>query len=257
VRLAHTDEAGLGNPAEDPITLVCSIIVQGDTQYRPIIEDLDYLVNHFIPPADRPGFIFHATDLFSGGPYFTRDKWSRETRWQILSEIASIVRTRKLPVCLAYTNRAEYPQIHADAGRDPSRVDSDLHALVFAVCVMTVDKWMAHNADDEIAVLVVEDANKAKTAMKNAVRFLSNPDKVKALAYKIKVEPITRIADTPHFVKKDECRIMQVVDACAFLTKRKALGKKEAPAFDHCFEGVEFYVVPWRNALPPAFPARI
>lgn len=245
VRLAYTDEAGLANPAEDPLLLVCSVIVHGDQQARPMIEDLDYIVNRYIPAADRPGFIFHATDLFSGGPYFTRDKWPREKRWQILSEIAGIVGARKLPVCLAYTVRQDYAKIHAAQGRDPSRLDSDLHALVFAVCALTIDKWMIENTDDEIVVLVAEDANKAKNAIKNGVQFLSSPEKVRALAHRIELDPITRIMDTPHFVRKDESRLMQIVDACAFLQKRRILRKKEADFFGPCFEGAQIVTLSW------------
>jgi hypothetical protein len=72
LRLIYLDEAGISEA--EPVAVVAGIVVE----------------------ADRD--CFHATELFSGGRTFTRQKWNRELRWTILERLLSIPKELQIPV---------------------------------------------------------------------------------------------------------------------------------------------------------------
>ena len=102
VRLVYLDEAGTTTGAS--WLAVAGVIVHGDQQWREADRRVAALIDKHIPKADRPGFVFHATDIFHGSRYFDRKKpeWaSRERRWAILEDLAQIISDLKLPVAVA------------------------------------------------------------------------------------------------------------------------------------------------------------
>src|SRR5262245_3707207 len=74
MRLTYVDEGGIAK--HEGFMVVSGAIIDGDRQLVAIENHLDILVQKHIPEEDRPGFIFHATEIWSGGGYFKdRNKW--------------------------------------------------------------------------------------------------------------------------------------------------------------------------------------
>ena len=71
MRYVFLDEAGIANPAHEPFVVVGGPIVHADKQYKPLERYLYKMVEGFVPPEKRQGFVFHATELFSGGDVFS------------------------------------------------------------------------------------------------------------------------------------------------------------------------------------------
>jgi hypothetical protein len=80
VRLVYLDEAGISNPREEPILVVAGIIVHGDDQWKNLEQEILSLRGEYIPEQFREGFVFHATELFSGGKFFNRESWPKQIR---------------------------------------------------------------------------------------------------------------------------------------------------------------------------------
>jgi hypothetical protein len=156
VRIAYMDEAGIS--AQEPALVVASVVVHGDSQYNAAKQDLHKIVEKYIPEENRDGFVFHATELFSGRKYFAKEDWSREKRWEILKEILQIAPRHKIPVCLCFLSRADFNKKSADIGGQDA-LEERAHILAFMFCVLTIDHWMRQFTNDENAVLVIEDTN--------------------------------------------------------------------------------------------------
>jgi len=238
VRITYMDEAGIS--ANEPALVVASIIIDGDNHYKVLREELYAIVKKYIPEEDQDGFIFHATEIFSGGKYFNRTDWSRVKRWQMLSDILSLVPRHKIPVCLCFLARADFENTCREIGQTHD-MGERAHATAFVFCALTIDAWMRANAKDEFTILVAEDANKIKSRLKHAHAYLSNPSKMAKIP--LNMTPITRIVDTPHFVKKAESSILQIADAWAFIIRRKLLQKPDVEYFYPILNAADMYMI--------------
>jgi hypothetical protein len=76
VRLIYTDEAGTS--AKEPVCVVASVIVHGDQQWRPLENEVQRIVKERVPSNLKEKFIFHATEVFSGGKKIDRLAWPFE-----------------------------------------------------------------------------------------------------------------------------------------------------------------------------------
>src|SRR5437879_4665300 len=66
VRCVYLDDAGFGDETNEPIAVVCAVLIEADSQWRKIEADVDRIIETLVPQAHRAGFEFHAKDLFSG-----------------------------------------------------------------------------------------------------------------------------------------------------------------------------------------------
>jgi hypothetical protein len=64
VRLVYLDEAGTDRSAS--FMCVAGVLVHGDIEWPEVDRRLVALVEKHIPPEDRLGFFFHATDIYHG-----------------------------------------------------------------------------------------------------------------------------------------------------------------------------------------------
>ena len=219
VRMAYLDESGIGNIDQEPIAVVAGVIVHADRQWLA-------LDSHLHGMAERCGLVtgsvvhpFHATELFSGGKAFTREKWPKERRWEILDELASIPAKFDLPVVCGCVPR-RWCQDTDDHG---VRLTARMHALAnaFTACSVAIERWMKERAEpDEVALLVMENNDEVKRylragqhVMRNTKAFGLAPEMQEALTLK-------RIVDTVHFAEKNLSGPLQIADTCAFVIRR-------------------------------------
>jgi hypothetical protein len=75
VRIIYLDETG--HSFKEPVAVVAGIILDPDKQWRLMADEIEGLKRR-VPDQFRDGFVFHATDLYSGGRW--RQSWPNESR---------------------------------------------------------------------------------------------------------------------------------------------------------------------------------
>jgi hypothetical protein len=238
LRLLYLDEAGIS--AHEPALCVAGVMVHGDHQALGVEQKLDELIAKYIPEKDRGGFVFHATDIFHGSGYFDRQKWSRESRLQILTDLAGIIEQFHLPVILSAYQKdgfgAGVPEV-VDAAHAQKRFVMQTASL--ADCAVWADRWLEKYAADENAIIIAEDTDRVKKMLKIAIRLFRNPAMLKAAGLELPGLPLKRIVDTVLFAAKEDCAALQLADLCAF-TFGRAFKDKTIPMqvfgilYNHC-----------------------
>ncbi len=105
MRLIYLDESGLSDVVREPYLVVAGVVVNADEQLVKLESRLKAVVEEHLPPEKREKFLFHATELFSGGGTFGRRNWPKEKRWSILDQLASIPAELKLPIVIGFVDR--------------------------------------------------------------------------------------------------------------------------------------------------------
>jgi hypothetical protein len=218
MKLVYQDEGGTA--AHERYLVVSGVVVDGDRQLVAIENHLDILVQKHIPEPDRPGFIFHATDIWSGKKYFAdRDKWSMERRLDILRDLARIPSHFDVPVAWGFVDKNEFPDPKFAIAFKSEEVDVAQHIMAFTDCSLVVEDFM-RTCTDEIALIIAEDRDIVRLAIKEAIALYRDPAKLKAWGLdKKQLLPFRRIRDTVHFAKKPESRHLQLADACTFFIR--------------------------------------
>src|SRR5687767_9400791 len=109
MKLVYADDAGLFNSSE-PFIVAAGVLVDGDKQLVALENQLDRIATQYIPNSDRSGFVFHATELWSGNKYFRdRAKWPLQKRLEILTEIARLPGKLEIPITFGFQDRKFIP----------------------------------------------------------------------------------------------------------------------------------------------------
>jgi hypothetical protein len=239
VRIAFLDEAGRSR--QEPIIVVAGILIQGDRTYRKLVQRFDEIARQFLPEADQKGFVFHAKDIFHGaGRYFKdRDSWPMERRWPMLAALATLPREFGIPVVFGYLDKAEYRRV-ADrqltaASRPADRANvTDIaeHMVAFAHAEIGIERQMHQFPRDEICMLIAEDTDRIKQAVKQVHAILRDPDEIANSEFaNMSGLPLVKIEDTPHFAAKADSRPLQLADTCAFLILRRLMRQENSQQF--------------------------
>jgi hypothetical protein len=64
MRFIFSDEGGISR--NEPFVVVAGIVVRADEKLVPLEQELQYLIERHIPTEHRRGFVFHATEIWSG-----------------------------------------------------------------------------------------------------------------------------------------------------------------------------------------------
>jgi hypothetical protein len=247
VRLVYLDEAGTDFKA--PILAVAGVLVHGDYQWPEIDKRICALIDQFIPEPDRPGFVFHATDIYHGSGYFDRRKpdWdSSDKRIPIINGLASIIEDLQLPVVSGHYTKDTYG-IGVLGGQDgPKKIGAMVHGTAVADCLIQADRWLEKYAPDELATVVHEDGAQTKVLVKRAVAVLRNPALNGGFSEqqcRLMGIPLKRIIDTVHFADKEDARPLQLADLCAFVMGRAL---KDMPVPEYAFRTIWKHLK-WRH----------
>jgi hypothetical protein len=219
MKLVYQDEGGTA--PHEPYLVVAGVIVDGDRQLVAIENHLDILLQKHIPEEDRDGFIFHATDIWSGKKYFSdRERWPFERRLEILGDLARIPGHFDVPVAWGFIEKAKFPDLKMAIAFDAAGIDVARHIMAFTDCSLVVEYFMRECTKNEIALIIAEDRDIVRQAVKEAIALYRSPAELKAWGLdKKQLLPFRHIRDTVHFAKKPESRHLQLADACTFVIK--------------------------------------
>ena len=222
VRLVYLDEAGSDQHA--PVLFAGGVLIHGDEEWPIIDQRILALIEKWIPKPDRPGFIFHATDIFHGSGYFDRRKqeWAdQERRILVLNDIAAIIDDLHLPVVGGSYEKNTFGGGILRPDLSHQRKGSVIHGFAVMDALIWADQWLAKFAPHELATVIHEDGTPAKRLIKATVRLLRNPDLIKQNGIEGHwALPLKRIIDTVHFAEKADARPLQLADLCAFTLTR-------------------------------------
>lgn len=123
-------------------------------------------------------------------------------------------------------------------------------------CLYWTDLWLTAFAPDELSVIVHEDGALAKPLIKDLVRACRHPDLLPDFgslsledAYGL---PFEHIIDTVHFVEKEDARLLQLADLCAFMIGRAVQGRQTLEGVMHVIDEGTAWA---RQLRPTPFPA--
>lgn len=239
MQLAFLDE--LGRSRQESHIVVAGVLVSGDRDYRALEGKLRELRERYIPEPDRDGFVFHAKDIFHGAKYF-KDKtlWPPDKRFPILRDLAALPAKMGLPVAFGHVEKKDYwgdqavqVELAKHAEKDRQNI-SDIvqHMHAFARCEVAVERVMHTLPRDQVCMVIAEDTDRVKFAVKRAQAELKDPNSIIFRGISgISGLPLTKIVDTPHFAAKADSVPLQVADTCAFLTMRRFLRREDTQEF--------------------------
>jgi Protein of unknown function (DUF3800) len=224
VRFVFLDEGGISK--HEPFAVVAGIFVHADEKLVLLENELERLKLKHIPEEYRDGFIFHATDIWSGGGKLFKDRarWPLDKRIRILRDLARIPRKLDIPIVYSSIDKNVLRLAKDEAGTWTSlsgrKFDVHSHAVSFGVCTALIERVMRQKWPDEVAQLVVEDNSDARLIIKLVHQILRNPRIATAVTNAIvEVLPLTKIRGSPHFATKAESHCLQLADTCAFVVR--------------------------------------
>ncbi|HYL32341.1 MAG TPA: DUF3800 domain-containing protein [Stellaceae bacterium] len=232
VRMIFFDVAGISNPREEPWIVVAGVILHPDLQWRLLRRYLLDMTEAYVPPEHRANFAFHATELFSGGRVFPRERFPKEWRWRVLDELLSIPRRFDLPIVWGRIPRAEIEVGGrlANTWSVPPVVHGQI--LAFTVAAASAEHWMnAAAAPDELAQMIMENDDNSRRFFRVTQRYLSDPQIHEKFDSEYDAFKLSRIIYPMQFEDKTDSSALQVADACAFAIKRWCMKKPEAVRF--------------------------
>ena len=253
VRMIYTDEAGISS--KEPRCVVASVIVNVDEQFETLSRAVADTFDRHVPNHLRPGFHFHATEVFSGSKKIKREEWGFEERLDFLKEILSIPFVHDVPIAFGIIDKSwDYTTV-------PNTIPRDLfyHLLSFSQCMTKADLFLRkYLGGKENGTVVCEDIPQHRSVLakfgllhrEKPVVMGSNNLRPNSLQSALGISPppeeyrIDKIIDVPHFVPKGVAPMIQLADACAFAIRRwvnresrgeelalAMLGPKDGPSF--------------------------
>lgn len=236
MRLVYLDEAGVSNPAQEPVLVVAGVIVNPDRQWKELEAYFRDLAHALFPDDDPYRFVFHAKDIFHGSGPFDRSRWPRRERMKILAQLAQVPRLFDLPIAIGALDRVE--TLKTLQKEFPQAPDKSSHAFIhtstFIDAISCVQFWMEKNALDENAMLIAEDVPELKSLFRNVHESYTDPTLTSGGAFRA-----PNVIDAVHFAQKSASLLLQIADHCAFIIKRKLMGKTDV---DDCYRAIAPYI---------------
>lgn len=267
MRLIYVDEAGTSQ--HELVRVVAAVIVEADRQWAAVVDDIARLISERVPEEYRPGFIFHAKEIFNGGRF--REGWSKDDRLDFIKEFSCIPLVHDLPIAFGCVFSDAAPSIQNTMTWQQKLFLE--HSIAFANCMERADYFLrTYLKGEEIGVVVAEDVPSKKRELAQMAMIQreepiplpaehqsqSTADKAQGIFPDDTVLEIKKIVDVPHFAEKAQAPLLQLADACAFTFRRYLSRQSEGenlihallgPARSHDFLGNELWFLNQSSGL--------
>lgn len=217
MRFIYLDEAGISGP--EPVTTIAAIIVEADVQRAKVFRGMADLVRSRVPPEHWRTFIFHAKDIFGGDKVFNRDRFSRDYRLGVITNLAYLPICLDVPICFTYRHR------NFGEGQTPDKpkVETDDYLIALLQTIAYASSYMRLNCPNEVGVVVSENNNEFRRRASRVNSLLANQEMAANAPESLRQYlPITNLAGPVYFAEKHEEPLLQIADACAFILRRFA-----------------------------------
>ncbi|WP_293392175.1 DUF3800 domain-containing protein [Nevskia sp.] len=259
MRYIYVDEAGTS--AHEPVSVVVGVIVHADKHWKNAEASVHRLFDRLVPDDKREGFVFHATDLFSGGKQVDRSRWALEARLELIHGMVAIPRLLGMAISVGTVRRgAPGPLTNVRSQKAPITKEQFDHIYAFNLCMGRADKYIRDHADKkEVATVVAEDAPKMRKYLRKSLEHLRDKpitlpakhtrptlkERLLGVTLQQTEQKVTRIVDTVHFVDKKDGLLIQISDACAFSFRRWMARQSHGESFVRSMLGSELIRQDW------------
>jgi len=216
-RFVYLDETGTNR--SDPHLVVAGILIDPDEGLATIERELKEIALKLIPSglstfefSTKASFTFHAVDYMNGNkkykPFKESGDWSFEKGYAVADAIVSA-----LEKAGAFVVWGSEPNTNNTLDKDYR------HSVALAHAMKSVELHMLQNHSGENCIVVAENIDNHKKALKQMVNTITNP--IACLARGIGSPfPLRTIRDTIHFVGKRESCGCQVADTVCYIIKK-------------------------------------
>lgn len=221
MRFAYLDESGVANPKHERWVVVAGPIIDADRQWRRIETRLSDLADEYAPPEARDGFVFHATELWSGGKTLLRDVYPSERRWEALEALCSLAEEFAFPFVFGAVHRGTYGE--ATGGEcSQAEITLDAQLVGFTLCMTLIERYMrALPNHDEVATITVERNSQTVGLFRNQQRRMKTTAALEGMnPMAAALWPVTRIVDSVNYCEKHDTSLLQLADVAALVIRK-------------------------------------
>lgn len=190
-----------------------------------------------LPDDRRHGFVFHATDIYSGGRTLPRKGYDKNVRFPIMERCLSGPRELNLPVFFSWQFKHK-----EEDGWDPKNEIFFRHVNTFLECLKTANVAMKMLYPRERATLTAEDVPQMRRWLAQLPEIMRDPS---APSFISGDQQYDAIVDSPNFCTKASAPPLQFADAVAFSVRHYLCGHKDgAWAMQHllgCADVEQFF----------------
>lgn len=219
----YVDEAGTDETS--PVTIVAAVIV-APPFWTPLNARIAAIKDDCVLHEQRAGYVFHATDLFSGKN--GHEAWKVADRITLMKLMLGVFRELDIPfalgACFQGQERADhdeyvrrmYPALQRILGIG-AKVNNVRfrHALALMKCLDSVDQFILRCAPaGDTAAVLAEDIPKTRELLANFTELVRQRSDGRM------GPKLERIAGGVHFAKKGTHPFLELADALAFTARR-------------------------------------
>ena len=177
-----------------------------------------------MPEEHQEGFVFHATEIFSGSKIFDPKTYPLERRLELLKKLVVIPAKFRLPTVYGYQDKAILPLLHHAHPKHPGRVLAGHQALTYSYAAVAAERFMQESASpEELATLTVENNDHTREVIRRAHDILRGGDEEMLSRFALigrEYLPLRKIIDCINFAAKDQAIMLQLADTLAFIYRR-------------------------------------
>lgn len=212
LRMIFMDESGRN--ADQPVTVVASVIIDPDRHMRAVDEALQELRDAFVPEGIRDGFIMHAADLYREIAFGSeRDPRCKELLYQILM----LPHRLRVPIAIGFCRKYDFEP--GMSSRSRVRMQ---HIMSYSQNLQACDEYLSETSDGEVATVTVESIPEMKELL-DAVHGVF----AVSSRYPGPLRPLRCIRGRPAYMEKDAEPSLQIADAYAWLARRILSGHRD------------------------------
>ena len=227
MQIIYLDEAGRG--ADQPISVVAAVAAT-EAEVPNIEAYISRIYDDMVPPEDRNGFQFHASENIGGKGVYAGRQWTPERRKQLFFKMLSIPGECNLGISVGICRRtAPIP--------DGWKWSAEYmhHIIALDLCITRADRYVRrHCPQNEQARIVAEDCVEMRGLLRKFVQGRKNNpitmgiDRISLTKQEVETGIVVQEAEFAlkvtygdlEFASKSGPALLAVADACAYTFAR-------------------------------------